>query len=101
MIKAVCMFKLKKGISEEDFEEYFKTHVVDAKKLPNLKKYTIARAVKAEDRKDCYRINELYYDSLKDLEDSFSSELGSEASEDLMRWVDDFKCIIVDENKVM
>ena len=101
MIKAVCMFKLKQGITEDEFEEYFKTHVLDAKKLPNLKKYTIARAVKDDDKKDCYRINELYYDSIEDLEDSFSSDLGKEASDDLMKWVDDFKCVIVEENKVM
>ena len=101
MIKAVCMFKLKKGISEEDFEEYFKSHVEDAKKLPNLKKYTIAKAVEEKGKEDFYRINELYYDSLKELEDSFSSELGERASEDLMKWVDDFKYIIVKENKII
>ena len=101
MIKAVCMFKLKKGISEEDFEEYFKSHVEDAKKLPNLKKYTIAKAVEEKDKEDFYRINELYYDSLKELEASFSSELGERASEDLMKWVDDFKYIIVKENKII
>ena len=101
MIKAVCMFKLKKGMIEEGFEEYFKTHVEDAKKLPNLKKYTIAKALEEEGKKEFYRINELYYDSLEELEDSFSSELGESASEDLMKWVDDFKYIIVEENKII
>ena len=101
MIKAVCMFKLKKGMSEEGFEEYFKTHIEDAKKLPNLKKYTIAKALEEEGKKAFYRINELYYDSLEELEDSFSSELGERASEDLMKWVDDFKYIIMEENKII
>ena len=101
MIKAVCMFRLKDGIDEKDFEIYFKKHVNDAKKLKNLKKYTIAKSIKEEGKKNFYRINELYFNSVKDLEDSFSSKLGEDASEDLLKWVSDFKCIVVEEKKVL
>lgn len=101
MLKAVCMFRLKNGVNEKDFEEYFKTHVEDAKKLKNLKKYTIAKAINEDDKKNYYRINELYYDSREDMEESFSSVAGEEASESLSEWVDDFRAIIVEEEKVM
>lgn len=100
MLKAVCMFKLKDGIGEKDFELYFKKHVNDAKKLQDLKKYTIAKSIKKEDKKIFYRINELYYDSLDKMEASFSSDLGKAATEDLLKWVEDFKCIIVEEEKI-
>ncbi len=51
MFKAVCMFRLKDGINEKDFEIFFQKHVNDAKKLKNLKKYTIAKSIKENDKK--------------------------------------------------
>lgn len=101
MFKAVCLFKLKQGIDEKTFEEFFKKHVDEAKKLKNLQNYTVAKIINNEDSKIFYRVNELYYNSLSELEDSFSTELAKDATDDLLKWVDDFKCIIVDESIVL
>ncbi len=101
MIKAVCMFRLADNVKEEDFEKFFKKHVEDAKKLKNLKKYTIAKRVKKDDVTNYFRINELYYDSLEDTEESFSTDLANEATGELLNWVKDFTCVIVDEEYVL
>lgn len=102
MYKAVCMFKIDKETNENDFEIFFKKHVIEAKALKNLKKYTIAKIVKSdEDKENFYRINELYYETLDDLEESFSSDLAKSATDDLLKRVKDFKCIIVKEETVL
>jgi len=101
MFKAVCMFKLKEGVDEKTFENYFIKHVEEAKKLKNLKKYTVAKIKNNEDSSTFYRINELYYESLPELEESFSSNLAKDATDDLLKWVEDFKCIIVEEKIVL
>ncbi|MHB1275874.1 MAG: EthD family reductase [Candidatus Humimicrobiaceae bacterium] len=100
MYKAVCMFKIDDGTNENDFENFFKKHVVEAKALKNLKKYTIAKVVNPDDKENFYRINELYYESMEDLEESFSSNLAKEATDDLLKRVKDFKCIIVKEENI-
>ncbi len=101
MIKAVCMFRLDKNKDEKSFEVFFKKHVEDAKKLKNLKKYTIARRIDDNDTNNYYRINELYYESVKAAEESFSSDEAKEATDELMQWVKDFTCIIVEEKEVL
>lgn len=101
MIKAVCMFRLDKNIDEKSFEVFFKKHVEDAKKLKNLKKYTIAKRVDKNDTDNYFRINELYYETTEAAEESFSTDLAKEATEELMQWVKDFTCIIVDEKEVL
>lgn len=101
MIKAVCMFRLADGINEEEFEKFFKKHVEDAKKLKNLKKYTIAKKVDKNDKENFFRVNELYYDSAKDADESFSTDLAKEATEELLGWVKDFNCVIVSEEIVL
>lgn len=101
MIKAVCMFRLADGINEEEFENFFKKHVEDAKKLKNLKKYTIAKRVDKNDKENLFRVNELYYDSVKDADESFSTDLAKEATEELLGWVKDFNCVIVNEEIVL
>lgn len=99
MIKAVCMFKLADNVDEEEFEKFFSKHVEDAKKLKNLKKYTISKRVSGD--RDYYRINELYYDKIEDAEESFSTNLAKQGTEELMRWVKDFKCIITEEKNIV
>jgi len=101
MYKAVCMFKIVDGVSEEEFEDYFKKHIIEAKALKNLKKYTVAKVINPEDRDIFYRVNELYYDSMTELEESFSSDLAKASTEDLLKRVKDFKCVIVNEETVL
>ena len=101
MIKAVCMFRLDKNIDEKSFEVFFKKHVEDAKKLKNLKKYTIARRIDNNDINNYYRINELYYESAEAAEESFSSDEAKEATDELLKWVKDFTCVIVEEEVVL
>lgn len=101
MYKAVCMFKIESSISEKEFEDYFKKHIIEAKALKNLKKYTVAKVVNPEDKNIFYRINELYYDSIAELEESFSSDLARATTEDLLKRVNDFKCVIVKEEIVL
>jgi len=101
MLKAVCMFKLKKDTDKKEFEVFFKNHVEQAKKLKNLKRYTISKIVDLKDEDVVYRINELYYESVADIEESFSSDLAKEGTEELLERVQDFKCIIVEEEVVL
>jgi len=101
MYKAVCMFGIESSVDEKEFEDYFKKHVMEAKVLKNLKKYTIAKVVNPGDKNIFYRINELYYDSIAELEESFSSDLAKAATEDLLKRVKDFKCVIVNEETVI
>ena len=102
MIKAVCMFKLPKGTNEEKFDDYFMNkHVIDAKKLKFLKKYTVAKVINENNNGDYYfRINELYYDSLEEANQSFSSETAKLATEDLLGRVIDFTCIFCEEENI-
>ncbi|NQT67690.1 MAG: EthD family reductase [Actinobacteria bacterium] len=101
MYKAVCMFKIVDGVSEEEFEDYFKKHIIEAKALKNLKKYTVAKVVNPEDKDIFYRVNELYYESVDELKKSFSSDLAKASTEDLLKRVKDFKCVIVNEETVL
>lgn len=101
MYKAVCMFKLDNKTNENDFEDFFKKHVLEAKALKNLKKYTIAKVIDPEDKENFYRINELYYENIEDLEESFASDLAKEATDDLLKRVKDFKCIILKEEIIL
>lgn len=65
MLKFVAMWNLKDGISENVFEEWYRTrHIPDAKRIPGLRKYTVNRAaqqVRGESR--YYRMAELSFDS--------------------------------------
>ena len=102
MIKAICMFKLSSDTNEEEFDNYFiNKHVVDAKKLILLKKYTIAKVINKNDDQDSfYRINELYYDSVEDANESFNTDLAKAATNELLGKVKDFTCIFCEEVKV-
>jgi conserved hypothetical protein len=102
MIKVVCMFKLAPGTDEEEFDNYFvNKHVFDAKKLINLRKYTIAKVINTDnDINSFYRINELYYDSIEDATVSFDTDLAKTATKELLEKVIDFTCIFCEEAEV-
>lgn len=97
MVKAICMFRLKKGVDENEFEKFFKKHVEEAKKLERLQKYTVSKNVDHSDTTGYFRINELYYNSKTDADHSFSTKLAEEATNELLEWVTDFTCVIAEE----
>lgn len=101
MVKAVCMFRLKQDVDEKAFEAFFKKHVEDAKKLERLKKYTIAKNIDIEDTEGFYRVNELYYDSKEDADYSFTTKLAEEATNDLMKWVENFTVVMAEEETII
>ena len=62
---------------------------------------SISKIVDLNDEDVFYRINELYYESISDIEDSFTSDLAKIGTEELLKKVQDFKCIIVEEEVVL
>ncbi len=75
MIKAVSLFKLRPGVTPEQFEkQYREGHISLATKIPGLRHYTIGEA-KGKDR-PYYRIAELYFDDWESLRAGFKSPQG-------------------------
>ena len=81
MLKSVSFWNLRPGVSPEEAEkQYFEEHVPLAKKIPGLRKYTIAKA-KGKER-PYYRMAELYYDDKDAMNAGFSSPEGKATIED-------------------
>lgn len=75
MIKVVSMWKLPEGLSEQDFEAWYRNkHIDDAKKIPGLRRYTINRVVPSERANaPYYRMAELSFDSVEAAKAAFAS----------------------------
>ena len=81
MLKQVSLWNLRPGVSLEEAEkQYLNVHVPVAKKIPGLRKYTIAKARGGE--RPFYRMAELYFDDKDALNAGFSSPEGKATKED-------------------
>ena len=75
MVKVVTFWRLRDGVNAEDAEEqYLEVHVPMAKKIPGLRKYTIA---KTRGRNPAfYRLAELYFEDMDAVKKGLSSPEG-------------------------
>lgn len=81
MIKEVSLWNLHPGVSLEEAEkQYLEVHVPLAKKMPGVRKYTIAKA--RGKQRPYYRIAEMYFDDKDALNAAFSSPIGKATIED-------------------
>jgi len=81
MFKVISLWNLKPGVSPEEAEkQYYEVHVPIAKKIPGLRKYTIAKA-RGKDR-PYYRLAERYFDDKDALNAGFASREGKATIED-------------------
>jgi uncharacterized protein (TIGR02118 family) len=102
MVKVVAMFNLPPGTDEAEFEKYFvKKHAPDAAKIPGLRKYTIGKVVGSPAGEPAwYRVNELWFDSVKAAQKAFNSQVAVDATNDLMPRVKDFTPVFVKDQEV-
>lgn len=69
MVKAILGYDIEPGISEEEYERWFReVHIPDLKKIPGLKK-AVFNTVRGQVREGqtFYRISELHYESMESL----------------------------------
>lgn len=87
MVTATALF----GHPEDPdtFEEYYaNTHVPLVEKLPNLQRYERAKIVATPDGSEppYYRIAEVYFEDMEQMQHSLASEEGQAAVEDLQNF---------------
>jgi uncharacterized protein (TIGR02118 family) len=82
MLKIVALVEKREEMAWEEFLEYWdEEHVKVISKVPNLKRYTIAPAIKPEDA-PYDGIAELYFESTEAIQEGFTEELDREIRED-------------------
>ena len=87
MVKVVAMFNLPEGTDEAEFEKYFVNQHArkDAAKIPGLRRYVIGKVVGSPAGQPAwYRVNELWFDSVKAATKAFSSKIAVDCTNDLM-----------------
>lgn len=103
MVKVVAMFNLPKGAKKVDFEKYFvnKHAKKDAARIPGLRRYTIGKVLGSPAGKPAwYRINELWFDSVKAATKAFGSQIAVDCTNDLMPRVKDFTPVFVKDLEI-
>jgi uncharacterized protein (TIGR02118 family) len=103
MVKVVAMFNLPKGANKARFEKYFvnKHARKDAAKIPGLRRYTIGKVVGSPAGKPAwYRVNELWFDSVKAATKAFNSQIAVDCTNDLMPRVKDFTPVFVKDLEI-
>jgi uncharacterized protein (TIGR02118 family) len=103
MVKLVAMFNLPKGTDEAEFEKFFvqKHARRDAAKIPGLRRYVIGKVVGSPAGEPAwYRVNELWFDSVKAAQKFLNSQIAVDATNDLMPRVQDFTPVFVKDMEV-
>ena len=102
MVKLVAMFNLPPGTDEAEFEKYFvRKHARDAAKIPGLRRYLIGKVVGSPAGTPAwYRVNELWFDSVKAALKAFNSAEAVAATNDLMPRVKDFTPVFVKDVEI-
>jgi uncharacterized protein (TIGR02118 family) len=98
MVKLVAMFNLPPGADEAEFEKYFVNQHAkkDAAKIPGLRRYVIGKVVGSPaGQPSWYRVNELWFDSVKAAMKAFNSSVAIDCTNDLMSRVKDFTPVFV------
>ncbi len=102
MVKLVAMFNLPPGTDEAEFEKYFvKKHAPEAAHMPGLRRYVIGKVVGSPGGEPArYRVYELWFDSVQAAQKAFNSQVGMDATNDLMPRVKDFTPVFVKDMEV-
>jgi uncharacterized protein (TIGR02118 family) len=103
MVKVVAMFNLPEGTNEAEFEKYFvnKHARKDAAKIPGLRRYVIGKVVGSPAGQPAwYRINELWFDSVKAATKAFNSKVAVDCTNDLMPRVKGFTPVFVKDMEI-
>jgi uncharacterized protein (TIGR02118 family) len=103
MVKVVAMFNLPRGAKKADFEKYFVNQHArkDAAKIPGLRRYVIGKVLGSPAGKPAwYRVNELWFDSVKAATKAFNSQIAMDCTNDLMPRVKDFTPIFVKDMEI-
>lgn len=97
MLKIVALVEKRDDLSWDDFVEYWdEQHVKPIAKLPHLKRYTIAPAIKPE-QAPYDGIAELYFESTDDIKQAFSGDLEQEIREDESEFLGDVVTFVTAE----
>ncbi len=97
MLKIVALVEKREGMGWRDFIEYWdEEHVTVISDVPNLKRYTIAPAVKPEDA-PYDGVAELYFESTDDIQEGFTEELDRKIREDEERFLDSVDTFVAAE----
>lgn len=101
MVKIVNFWKLREGVDLEGAEkQYLEVHVPMAKKIPGLRKYTIA---KARGRNPAfYRLAELHFEDMDAAKKGLSSPKGKATLGDEGFWsrITDMTSVFCEEEEV-
>lgn len=103
MFKIVSMWSLPAGMSGQEFEHWYATkHVVDAQRIPGLKRYTINRVVPDENGSSrYYRIAELGFESREAARAAFASPEWKYAYADAKPYIGDFIRLFCDSTDII
>lgn len=97
MLKIVALVEKRAEMAWEDFLEYWdEEHVTVISEVPNLRRYTIAPALKPETA-PYDGVAELYFESTEDIEDAFTEELDQRIREDEERFLDSVDTFVAAE----
>lgn len=97
MLKIVALVEKRAEMAWEDFLEYWdEEHVMVISEVPNLRRYTIAPALKPETA-PYDGVAELYFESTEDIEDGFTEELDRRIREDEERFLDSVDTFVAAE----
>jgi len=103
MVKLVAMFNLPAGANEAEFEKYFVNQHArkDAARIPGLRRYVIGKVVGSPaGQPGWYRVNELWFDSVKAALKAFNSKIAVDCTNDLMPRVKDFTPVFVKDVEI-
>lgn len=91
MIKFVAMWNVKPGVSEAEFERWYRErHMDDAKRIPGLVRYTVSRALSEPGKASpYYRMAELCFASEEDFKAAFESAEWKHAFADAQGYIAD------------
>jgi uncharacterized protein (TIGR02118 family) len=102
MLKFVALWNLKPGVSEAEFEKWYRdVHMPDAKRIPGLRRYTVNRAtgaVRGESR--YYRMAELSFDSYDAVQRALKTPEWQHAFSDAQSYITDHLRLQFDSEEV-
>ena len=102
MLKFVALWNVKEGISEAEFEHWYRTrHIPDARSIPGLRKYTVNRAAEAGRASSrFYRMAELSFDSYEAMQAAMPSPQWKHAFQDAQGYLADHVRLQFDSEEI-
>ena len=102
MFKFVALWNIRPGVSEADFERWYKDqHIQDAKCIPGLARYTVNRVASGSaSGSRYYRMAELCFASQQDFEKAFVSPEWKHAFVDAQSYITDHLRLQFDSTEI-